>query len=104
MSEDDLQRTQSGTPGTIAVEDSAGDEDNDGSKSYPLSFAQQRLWFLDRFKGSSAEYNLAQLYPLKGKLNKLAMAKAINSIVARHDSLRTCFKETYSGASQVIYP
>lgn len=104
VSEDELKEAARVFSEAGDFDDTTDVHRNDGPRSYPLSFAQQRLWFLDRFKGSSAEYNLGRMYPLKGKLNKSAMAKAINTIVARHDSLRTCFKETYSGATQVIHP
>src|SRR5438876_2443076 len=60
---------------------------------FPLSFAQQRLWFLDRFEGGSAAYHMAGAVRLCGELNRDALERAINEIVARHESLRTRFVE-----------
>ena len=59
----------------------------------PLSFAQQRLWFIDRLQGTSAEYNLSAARRLHGALDKAAVRRAINAVVARHESLRTHFRE-----------
>jgi amino acid adenylation domain-containing protein len=56
-----------------------------------LSYAQQRLWFLDQLQGGSAEYNLPQVFRLRGLLNRWALQKAVNALVERHESLRTHF-------------
>ncbi|HET6315092.1 MAG TPA: amino acid adenylation domain-containing protein, partial [Chloroflexota bacterium] len=70
----------------------------------PLSYAQQRLWFLDRLEGTSAEYNVPQALRLKGPLDIEALERTINTIVARHESLRTCFAEIDGEPMQVIAP
>jgi amino acid adenylation domain-containing protein/non-ribosomal peptide synthase protein (TIGR01720 family) len=57
----------------------------------PLSFAQQRLWFLDQLEPGSAFYNLPAVMHLNGLLNIAALEKALNEIVARHEILRTTF-------------
>ncbi|KVV34097.1 hypothetical protein WK79_31870 [Burkholderia ubonensis] len=58
----------------------------------PLSFAQQRFWFLDRLAGDdSALYHIASALRLRGPLDVAAAQRAIDAIVARHDSLRTTF-------------
>src|SRR6185369_3408599 len=59
----------------------------------PLSYAQQRLWFLDRLEGTSVEYNMPRADRLKGELDGGALAWALNTIVERHESLRTHFVE-----------
>jgi len=60
-------------------------------KSAPLSFAQQRLWFLDQFEPQSILYNLPAALRLKGRLNSAALEASLNEIVRRHESLRTTF-------------
>ena len=55
----------------------------------PLSFAQQRLWFLDRLEPERAVYNLPKAMALAGPLDAGALATALAALVARHESLRT---------------
>ena len=57
----------------------------------PLSFAQQRLWFLDQMDPGLTVYNVPLGYRIHGNLNTDALQKAINTIVARHEVLRTRF-------------
>ncbi|MGC2745759.1 MAG: amino acid adenylation domain-containing protein, partial [Candidatus Angelobacter sp.] len=73
-------------------------------KLLPISYAQQRLWLINRFRGSSAEYNMAQAFHLRGELNKEALQKTIDAIVARHEILRTRFGEEEGVAVQIIEP
>ena len=68
----------------------------------PLSYAQQRLWFIDRLEGGSAEYNMVQALRLKGELDEAALRRAIETIVERHESLRTRFEELDGERVQVI--
>jgi amino acid adenylation domain-containing protein len=56
-----------------------------------LSFAQQRLWFLDQLEGVNDNYNLFQALQIQGSLNLPALEKAINGIIERHEVLRTNF-------------
>src|SRR5436305_5934458 len=70
----------------------------------PLSHAQRRLWLLDRLMGSSAEYNMPQALRLRGELDRDALGRAIDTIVARHESLRTHFAETDGEPVQIIAP
>jgi amino acid adenylation domain-containing protein len=70
----------------------------------PLSYAQQRLWFLDRLQGSSTEYNMPEPLRLRGVLDRSALEKAINTIVDRHESLRTHFTEVDGRVVQTIEP
>jgi len=69
-----------------------------------LSFAQQRLWFIDRLKEGSTEYNVLISSRLRGVLDREALEKAINTIVERHESLRTHFVEIDGEPVQVIEP
>ncbi|HEX7333474.1 MAG TPA: amino acid adenylation domain-containing protein [Pyrinomonadaceae bacterium] len=61
----------------------------------PLSFAQQRLWFLHQLEPASAVYNMPAAVRLSGSLNSAALEATLTEIVRRHESLRTTF--TYAG-------
>ena len=63
----------------------------DRSVPQPLSFAQQRLWFLDQLAPGNAFYNMPTKWRMQGALNVSALELAINEIVARHEVLRTTF-------------
>ena len=62
-----------------------------GLKSFPLSFAQQRLWFLDQMDPGAPVYNVPLAARLTGPLDVEALAKSLNGVVRRHDVLRTTF-------------
>ena len=57
----------------------------------PLSFAQLRLWFLDRYEPNSPLYNIVGAFPLRQRLAADALERAVNAVVQRHDSLRLRF-------------
>ncbi|HYH82332.1 MAG TPA: condensation domain-containing protein, partial [Longimicrobium sp.] len=57
----------------------------------PLSFAQQRLWFIDRLEPESAAYNLPVALRLRGELEPAGLAWALAEVVRRHEVLRTTF-------------
>ena len=67
-----------------------------------LSHAQQRLWFIDRLERTSTEYNMPEALRLRGELDVEALERAINTIVERHESLRTHFAEVEGEPVQVI--
>ena len=67
----------------------------------PLSFSQERLWFIDKLEGS-VHYHVPAVLRLKGKLNKEALANSLQTIVSRHEVLRTVFKEEEGEAWQEI--
>jgi myxalamid-type nonribosomal peptide synthetase MxaA len=68
----------------------------------PLSFAQQRLWFLQQLEPDSAFYNLSAALRLKGRLDLAALDRAIGEIVRRHEVLRTRFPAPDGEPRQVI--
>ncbi|HSF39094.1 MAG TPA: amino acid adenylation domain-containing protein, partial [Thermoanaerobaculia bacterium] len=68
----------------------------------PLSFAQERLWFLDRLDGSSSAYNLPLAVRLRGPLHPGALASALGEVVRRHEALRTTFVEVEGEPVQLV--
>ncbi|MEC4091091.1 non-ribosomal peptide synthetase [Pseudoalteromonas rubra] len=66
------------------------------------SFAQQRLWFIDRLQGGSAQYNMPAAFEVSGELDLDAVEAALNTIVARHEVLRSVYRDGDSGTEQVI--
>ena len=71
---------------------------------FPLSFAQQRLWFLDQLDPHSAAYNLPAAVRLKGRLDSNALERSLQELVRRHESLRTSFAVRDREPVQVIAP
>jgi amino acid adenylation domain-containing protein len=70
----------------------------------PLSFSQQRLWFLDQLSPGSPAYNVYAAFRLKGQLNVTALQDSLNLMTTRHDALRTAFFEREGQPVQVISP
>ncbi|HEY0737558.1 MAG TPA: amino acid adenylation domain-containing protein, partial [Herpetosiphonaceae bacterium] len=70
----------------------------------PLSFAQQRLWFLHQLEPGSTAYHLPTVVRLRGTLDVAALQQALTALVARHESLRTVFAHADEQPVQVIMP
>jgi amino acid adenylation domain-containing protein len=70
----------------------------------PLSFAQQRLWFLAQLEPESPAYNLWAAYRLRGPLNVPALEQSLSEIVRRHEALRTTFAAVDGQPVQVVAP
>ncbi|HYO51823.1 condensation domain-containing protein, partial [Archangium sp.] len=74
------------------------------SEPSPLSFAQQRLWFLDRMEPGTPLFNIPAMFRLGGPLDVQAMERGFNALVERHESLRTRFLEQDGQPVQVATP
>src|SRR5689334_16261453 len=72
------------------------------SGELPLSFAQQRLWFLDQLEPESAFYNIPSAVRLSGALDREALGRSLSEIVRRHEALRTVFASVEGEPVQVI--
>ncbi|WP_042907728.1 condensation domain-containing protein, partial [Mycobacterium avium] len=70
----------------------------------PLSYAQSRLWFLDRFEGGVATYNMPTAFRISGPLDVEALTVAIDDVIARHESLRTVFPDIDGVPFQKVLP
>jgi amino acid adenylation domain-containing protein len=70
----------------------------------PLSFAQQRLWFLHQLEPETPAYNVPAAVRLNGQLNVTALEQSFNEIIRRHESLRTTFATDQTGPVQIIAP
>jgi amino acid adenylation domain-containing protein len=71
---------------------------------FPASFAQQRLWFLDQLQPGSGAYNIPTAARLRGPLDGAILERALNEVVARHESLRTTFASEAGVPVQVVTP
>jgi amino acid adenylation domain-containing protein len=72
-------------------------------ETLPLSFAQQRLWFLDRLEPNSSAYNMPGAMKLHGQLDLTALERTLQEIVRRHEALRTNFISHDGQPIQVIH-
>lgn len=70
----------------------------------PLSFAQQRLWFLEQLEDLGSAYHISRYIRLQGALDDVALTRALKQLVARHDALRTTFHEIDGAPEQRIAP
>ncbi|HEU5138276.1 MAG TPA: amino acid adenylation domain-containing protein [Steroidobacteraceae bacterium] len=73
-------------------------------ESSPLSFAQQRLWFIDQLEGSGTAYHVRLAMRLRGSLDVEALRQALDAVVDRHETLRTTFAQVNGDVRQVIAP
>lgn len=74
------------------------------NQSLPLSFAQQRLWFLEHLLPDNPFYNFPQTFHLFGRVNLVALEQSINEIVLRHEVLRTTYASSNGQPVQIIAP
>jgi amino acid adenylation domain-containing protein len=76
----------------------------DRTAAIPLSFAQQRLWLLEQRGGTGAAYHVPMSLRLQGGLDRGALERALNQIVARHEALRTTFRAVDGEPVQHVAP
>ncbi|GLQ89076.1 non-ribosomal peptide synthetase [Dyella flagellata] len=70
----------------------------------PMSFAQQRLWFLGKLDGPGIAFNVPMALHLTGPLDASALQAALSDLLSRHESLRTCFTDEEGAGYQVVLP
>ncbi|MBO3748353.1 amino acid adenylation domain-containing protein [Streptosporangiaceae bacterium NEAU-GS5] len=68
----------------------------------PLSFAQERLWFMEQLAPGSGAYTIAAVLRLRGELDVAALTTAFNGVVARHETLRSRFEDTGDGRPVLV--
>ncbi len=66
---------------------------------YPLSWAQQRVWFIDQLNSNSAEYHMPMLLKVTGHCDLTRLAHAVNAVIAVQPALRTIYRDTDAGES-----
>ncbi|MGV5049105.1 amino acid adenylation domain-containing protein [Rhodococcus pyridinivorans] len=70
----------------------------------PLSYAQRRMWFINQFDPESAAYNVPLAVRLVGRLDVVALRRAVKDVLERHESLRTVYPSLDDGPVQVVVP
>jgi len=70
--------------------------------SYPLSFAQQRLWFFDQLEPNSALYNISGAVRLRGLLDREILERSLNQVLQRHEALRASFVTEAGEPKQIV--
>ncbi|GEJ57770.1 hypothetical protein AMYX_25110 [Anaeromyxobacter diazotrophicus] len=75
-----------------------------GVVELPLSYAQQRLWFVEQLEPGSAQYHLPTAVRLRGRLDAVALEQALDAIVCRHEALRATFHQAGGAPVQRIAP
>ncbi|HUI10515.1 MAG TPA: condensation domain-containing protein, partial [Bacteroidota bacterium] len=71
---------------------------------FALSFAQQRLWFIDRMSPGAATYNVPYAYRISGRVDPSNVERALNALALRHEILRTTFRDEGGTPVQVVHP
>ncbi|HEV2801337.1 MAG TPA: amino acid adenylation domain-containing protein, partial [Pyrinomonadaceae bacterium] len=94
--------TESAPPPLVRFEQPPGEEQTE-QRELPLSYAQQRLWFIDQLEPESAAYNIPAAVRLMGALDVSSLERAIGEVVRRHEVLRTTFAMRAGEPVQVVH-
>ena len=78
------------------------DQEDGEAFVFPASFGQRRLWFLDQLEPGSSAYNISMATRIGGALDTNALQAALNDLIARHETLRTCFDVEDDEPVQVV--
>ena len=97
-----LQKKQQEKRAQTAVPEQIGRRSADGP--VPLSFGQERMWFLSQLQPDNTAYNIPVLVPLSGAVSVAALEWSLNGIVRRHEALRTTFVLDSGRPVQIIAP
>ena len=89
-------------PGNPAPPQSQPINLREGTGPWPLSFAQERIWFLHQFAAGSPVYNVPIAVRMTGGLDVTALKNALGALVARHEALRTFVVSTDGGPAQAV--
>ncbi len=73
------------------------------TQAAPLSFSQERLWFLNELEGPSATYNVLHAFSVQGPLNRSCLQQAFAALIERHEMLRTTFRTKNGKPLQVVH-
>src|ERR1039457_922148 len=71
-------------------------------RTYPLSYSQQRMWFIDQLEPLSTLYHMPLAIRMKGRLDREALRRSLQEIVGRHEILRTRFPQRNGVAVQEV--
>ncbi|MEI2453367.1 amino acid adenylation domain-containing protein [Lysobacter firmicutimachus] len=97
-----LQRQLAARNGAAAPRDEAIPRRSVAGQALPLSAAQQRMWFFERFQPGTGAYHVYGHYRLRGALDAMALQRAFATVVRRHDALRTGFDEVAGEPRQTV--
>ena len=93
-----------GSRAGLSLQPAPREADEAGIVALPLSFAQQRLWFLDQLDPQGSFYNIPSALRLRGPLDHAALEWSLNEMARRHEVLRTCFVNRDGTPVQAIAP
>src|SRR5947209_14671432 len=85
------------------VESPPYSDDAEGTGEYPLSFAQEGLWFLEQFAPGIPAYNVPEGWWISGPLNRIALEQSLEAVCRRQEALRTGFRVVKEKPAQVIF-